>query len=133
MTVTAEQLIAPQGELEPALFPLGDLATRVDAYLVDALAKTAAASVPSAQQDAAVTAWVYHRAYTAVARRLAVEPERAEVDDQARTYNVKQSSTFQSLADQFKAEFEGYIPVAVAQPTTRRPRGSASISTEAVW
>jgi hypothetical protein len=133
MTVTAEQLIAPQGELEPALFPVGDLQTRVDAYLVDAQAKAVAANVPSGNQDAAVTAWVYHRAYTAVARRLAVEPERAEVDDQGRTYNVKQAGVFQSLADQFKAEFEGYIPVAVAQPTARRPRGSASVSTEAVW
>jgi hypothetical protein len=130
MAVTVQQLVAPRGELEPALFPAGDLMERVSVCILEGYEKAADLTE---NQDAAVAAYVHYRIYTAVARRLAVEPERAEVDDLARTYNVKQASTFQALADRFKAEFDSYIPTAAAQPTKSRPRGSASIATEAVW
>jgi hypothetical protein len=132
MAVTAEDLIAPEGELEAALFPAGDLQSRVAAYLADAQGRIA--SVAPAQQDDAVTAWVHYRAYTAVARRLAVEPEQAKVDDESRTYNRKQVEYFQELATAARSQFERLTsaPPAPDQQRRRYP-GSSSVSTEAVW
>jgi hypothetical protein len=74
LALVAADLIYPKGRLQPVLFPKETLATIVEAWLSEA--ETKVADVDAADQDAAATHWVYYRAYSAIAERIAASPSR---------------------------------------------------------
>lgn len=62
----ATDLIYPQGELLPIMFPDGDLQSSVAVWLTEAQAATG--------DETAQRHWAYYRAYAAVANRIASLP-----------------------------------------------------------
>lgn len=66
MALMPNDLIYPDGDILPAMFPDGDIQLAVSAWLADAAARTL---VEQAQRH-----WVYYRAYTALSNRIAATP-----------------------------------------------------------
>ena len=121
MAVTVSDVTSPVGELDAALlFPHEDeaaLTTRITAYIAQGV--TEAADVASADQDAAVTQWVYYRAYDAVWQRLAAQPISLTLSDQgSKTFGAAQADRFRALADAKRAAFDAYLaPTQLTEPT----------------
>ena len=66
MALTIDDLVYPNGELQGSMFPDGDVDTVAVIWLAEAVAKTA--------DTVAQKHWVYYRAYTAIANRIASMP-----------------------------------------------------------
>ena len=65
MALTKADLISPKGALTPAMFPGENLDALVDAWLIEAAAKT--------DMEAAQRLWVYARAYDHILNRVMLE------------------------------------------------------------
>jgi uncharacterized protein YfaP (DUF2135 family) len=132
MPLAVEDLIQPAGELEPNLFsasdPGGDTEARVTVWLVEAEAQ--AASVPSADRDAATAQWVYWRAYNSKYRQLLAQPASEDVGEGSRQYLISQIRAFEEMAAAAKAEFNGYV-VTVEAPSS--PPSTVSVPKWIVW
>lgn len=72
VTLTNDDFIHPVGRLQTAMFPDGDMAAGLTAWLDEATDLVAA--VDADDQDNAAAHWVYYRAYTAIADRLRAMP-----------------------------------------------------------
>lgn len=72
VTIEADDLIAPKGNLQAIMFPDGDLEDNLEEWIAQATAKVTA--VAESDQNEAVTQWVYHRAYLTIAERIASQP-----------------------------------------------------------
>ncbi len=109
MSLSAEQLKAPQGELEESFFPLGDLGDRLDAWLAEANARVG--SLASAIRDSAAKAYVYYRAFDAIQLRLSTEPASVSLDSgkTERTYTRDQIAELRRRRDEYRAEFNSYF------------------------
>ena len=98
MALTPKDLIAPSGDIQPALFPNDndhDLDARIDAYILEAEGKV------SGVTDDAVRAWVYYRSFRDVFIRLSNEPLDQLLNDQGSARMSKdQIANFGALADQ---------------------------------
>lgn len=130
VTLTTDDLIAPAGRLQPAMFPDGDINANVVAWLSEATTKVAADEIESDDHDAAAEAWVYHRAYDFVAERMLAEPEQYTTEDgESRRLTMAQITRFQALAQHYKTAYEAYDVDAVVheQPA------STSVSVRASW
>jgi hypothetical protein len=99
MSVTVAKLKQPEGELEPSLFPAGDIDTRLVAYIADGV--TRAADLSGDAKDAAVTAWAYYRAYAAVVQSLSITPSERSFDSgkSRYKYSPEQVSEFKQSRD----------------------------------
>lgn len=117
MPLTSVDLLAPTGDIEASFFPKDDapvLGERLDAYLAEGYAKASALTAP-ADRDAAALAWAYHRAYRAIAARLAAQPATVSLDGgMSRTYTAAQVQHFTQLADGYAAEFDVWVVAAAA-------------------
>ena len=103
MAITGTDLISPQGEIEPSLFP-GDadheLLERLDAYILEAIGKDAGAS------DEAQKYWAYHRAYRSIFLRMSAEPITQTLNDQGTAqFSKDQINNFNLLAEQYLAKW----------------------------
>lgn len=99
MALIADDLKYPDGELQPAMFPGGDIDTNLDVWLADAVTKTT--------NDDAQRHWVYYRAYTVIAGRLAVAPSsQSSFGDISRSIAGSQIKHFADLATQHRSEFD---------------------------
>lgn len=119
MAVLPSDLLAPQGELEPSLFPGDDsssLSVRLSRYLSDAGAVLAGypdGSITPAQSDRAQSAYAYAESYAAIYRRMAAAPMSATLADQGSvTYNIAQMREFKALSESKRAEFTSLLPIA---------------------
>jgi hypothetical protein len=75
VTLATYDLTQPSGELSESLFPGGDFDLFVGGWLGQAKTLVDAnAAIATANQNLAAAAWVYHRAYSHVAQRLASSP-----------------------------------------------------------
>lgn len=110
MAVTAPDLLAPKGEIEPDLFPSeveGEgaplaLLDRLKAYLEDEEAQ----NVP----DKAAKAWAYHRAYHAVYLSMSANPIQADQEGQGSSgYSADQAKRFKALAEEKLAQYKGLV------------------------
>lgn len=100
MAVTATDFVAPTGELTADMFPGDTLSTNVAAYLTQAQSKA-----PS--NDDAQTAWVYYRAWTAIANRLGTNPAEIDIEGEGSTRLLREQIAFaQSRASYWRAEYE---------------------------
>lgn len=125
--MTVNDLIAPAGKLQDAFFPAGDLVTNVTVWLNQAGTKLA--NIASSFHEAAMADWVYYRAYSHIAERLASEPESVSVDDVNRSISQKRVQYFQQLADEHREKFEGYV----STPTTGAGPQSGYVQTRVVF
>lgn len=130
VTLAADDLTAPEGRLQSAMFPDGDMTTNVTEWLSRATAKVLAADIDAGDHDDAARAWVYHLAYSFVAERMLAEPEQHTTEDgERRTLSMRQISRFERLAAQFKDEYVSYVNEA---PAGREPQ-SHSVSIAPRW
>jgi hypothetical protein len=134
MPVTRASLLSPVGLLEPFLFPEdrrtsnpeapepGTLEHRLDGYITDALERVAALPVQPGSTDAAVLAWAYHRAYSAVYIRLASNPASANFQDQGgHTFAKDQRSAMADEAAHWLAEYRAAIVPAASAAQAPQP------------
>lgn len=98
LNLTVDDLVYPAGDLQPAMFPDRTLENNVTVWLAEAATKT--------DSDDAARHWVYHRAYAAVAQRLALTPSSETYDETSRSISDKRIEHFQKLADEELAKFE---------------------------
>src|SRR5574337_832347 len=133
MAVTAADLLAPAGRLDPAvLWPtesLADVQSRIAAYLTDAVLRTA--SFAAADIDAAVTAWVYYRAYDAVYQRIISTPASATLAEQG-SYAILpgQLAAIATERDSWRATFDALAP---SSAVVRIGPQSAAAITRPTW
>jgi hypothetical protein len=98
VALTASDLIYPNGDLLPSMFPDGDINTAVGVWLADAIGKTAS---ESAQRH-----WVYHRAYTVIANRIASTPSNeSSFDNHTVAWSDNRVSAFEKKATKHLAEY----------------------------
>lgn len=98
MALIANDLIYPDGDLLPAMFPDGDINAAVGAWLAGAVAKTA---VEAAQRH-----WVYHRAYTVIASRIASTPSNeSSFDNHTVAWSDNRVKAFEDKAAKHLAEY----------------------------
>lgn len=98
MALKPNDLIYPGGDLLPSLFPDGDIQTVVGVWLTEATGKT---SDTDAQR-----AWVYYRAYSAVATRIAGTPSsESSFNNQVTNWGADRVKHFAELAETQLAEY----------------------------
>jgi hypothetical protein len=116
--------LAPQGDLEPDWFPdEEDVSARLAGYINEAAVK--ASGLVDEVLEAALVAWVYHRAYHSIWVRLSANPNSLTFADQgSRSYNQSQINSFRDLAREYLLEFNGYIAETPSQ-LTRAPRSTS--------
>lgn len=128
MAVTPVDLISPVGELSRDMFPdlEIDLEATVGVWILQA--QEAATTYDLTVVDQAVKAWVYSRAYRAVSRRLALEPDSASAEGISQTIGENRIRYFERLASQYEEEFVrlGVVPEE-PEPSFR---GTRSVKTQ---
>lgn len=116
MPITAPDLTAPEGYVEPSLFPDDDaaaLTARLDAYIADGELQAAGVAA-GAEHDAAVAEWAYHRAFHAVHVRLLGAASSTSRGARTESYLWSQIERFGTLADEHKASFARVLAAATA-------------------
>lgn len=135
VTVTVMDLQQPTGELTESLFPGSNFDGLLAGWLAQATEKAEGNSaIAAANHDAAAAAWVYHRAYSHVAQRLASSPIRVStsVDGSvAKEMTKDQREHFITLAQSWLDSYDAYI--VPAGPVSSVFAGSQSVSTLARW
>jgi hypothetical protein len=126
--------IHPSGELLPALFPNENLTNLVTTWLAEAATKVA--TFPAGSVDAATAAWVYYRAFSAVANRLAATPTReAYFNDVDRWVSADRVEFFRGQAQQHLQTFQALTSAAASSSATvlQRPPMTGSSAVRATW
>lgn len=137
MAVTVADLLEPKGRISGHLFPGESEATltaRVTEYLTQAIALGTARAVVAASADRFTRAWAYHLAFGDAATRLVLLPaSQAKDGEGSASYTASQLAEVRRLADQYRAEADGYVPLAAdgMQPPARW--ASTSVALAPTW
>ena len=136
MPLTFQDLIQPDGEIEPDLFsptdPAGTTQTRVERWLVIAFAETTGIEDEGAAARAQIS-YVYWRAFSSISRILRKEPSVfSPAQGQTRTYTKEQIAAFERDAAKYKAEFDAIV-ADVADEIPDPVASTVAVSTEIVW
>lgn len=137
MAITADDLLSPNGPVEPGLFPGEDiegdvpgstiLKDRLGVYIAQASAKNSGISFPDA--DAADTAWALHLTFHAAWILSIARPstENAQVPVLgSETYAKDQRDALYEQAEYYLGE---YNELLAQVPTTEAQKGLASHTT----
>lgn len=95
MAVTAADLLDPVGRIRPDFFPgeePADLTDRIDGWIALAIADAGIAALDD--PDPAVTAYVYARAFGAIADRLNAEAARTTFSEQGTREMLKEQLAY---------------------------------------
>ncbi len=122
MPLTHEDLLQPAGPIERQLFPHLDLALSptppitleeyLDGYLDEGYTRANDYTVAAGEHDRYARAWSLYRTYFAVYQRLIATANEARIDGQgSRRYDYRQAQAFLELANQYKDEADGLVPV----------------------
>lgn len=105
MIVPAD-LLKPAGLLDATwLHPDGG--ATVTAELQGYIDEAVSAKGVAADNDAALRAWSYHRAFTSIWLSMSFEPSTTEIEGEARSSRlISQIDTFKQQADHWLSEFE---------------------------
>lgn len=104
VTLEAEDFLYPQGELQPGLFPDGDLEDHLEVWIAEAATKV--------DDDSPAAKWVYYRAYDSVAQRLANTPSSEQMQEhRAKSWSKDRIEFFAGKAAEYKAAFESETAV----------------------
>lgn len=110
ITLNSVDFVQPDGELSSYLFPENNM----DDLLAGWLAKAAeqVVNVPTASQNDAAQAYVYHRAYQHISLRMANEFASKNINSGAGNATIsttaEQRDYFRKRADFWLASFNGY-------------------------
>ena len=115
MAVTPATVRSPVGLVEPAMFPAEDMVAldeRLAAYIAEG--ESHATPIAAADEnDDAVKAWTYWRAFTAVFIRLSASPASVTMNDQGgKQHLVTQIENFREMAAEQRARFDALILAA---------------------
>jgi len=117
VTLVADNLTQPQGELDASLFPDGNLTDLLAGWLQDAKDRVDAnTGIATADQNEAAAAWVYYRAYTQVAQRFANEANSITVGPRTESYNADQRKYFADQAQRWLDWFYAQSTLTPAVP-----------------
>lgn len=115
MALTNADFIFPVGELQASMFPGQVLTTLIDAWIAQAVTKVAGLS--PLVQDTAATHWVYFRAYSAIAKRIGVNPTRESFGGNSGggvqstvDWGQNKSTYWEELAQKALDNFNSYVP-----------------------
>jgi hypothetical protein len=110
VTLTDQDVTQPLGELDSSLFPGSNFAELVNGWLYQAQQKVQAnAGIAAADHNDAAAAWVYYRAYSHVAQRLAASPTSVSVGGKiSRSMAADQRKHFFQLAAEKLAEYSSH-------------------------
>ena len=100
VTLTVNELLYPDGEMQPVMFPDGDIEVVLDGWL------TIAATLTTDNNAAAH--YVYWRGYNAIANRIAATPSSESTSQGAHSVSWSDSRIreLRRLADYHKSEFD---------------------------
>ena len=117
MALIANDVIYPDGDILPSMFPDGDIQNAVSAWLADAARRTA---VEDAQRH-----WVYYRAYSTLSNRVAATPSSDSGFNASRTvsWSGDRVTAFEQKAAKHLAEYSrlsGDDSMSSTQPATLR-------------
>lgn len=134
MALTAQDMLAPKGEVEDGFFPAEGLEERLEEYL-----RQGAEQVEDLDLDPdgrkyrqAVLAWAYHRAYHALYLRMSSRPIQAGLDGQVTSsYDPDQARRFADLSAAKLSEFQLHIR-SEPRPNTESS-GTSGVRTKVGW
>jgi hypothetical protein len=138
VTLMTADLVQPDGELSESLFPGNDFNVLLSGWLAQAVTQVGAnTAIATANQNAAAAAWVYHRAYSMIAARLASSPVSVSTSHDgsvSKSMSVDQRKYFVDMAAAKKADYESYetesaSTTAVVPAYFGRVRASTTTST----
>lgn len=108
MALTKDSFKRPQGRLNPAWYEGGDLDDMLEAWLAEAQAKTSS--------EPAQEAWVYHRAFQALADDRLLQPATVAADDIREAYAPEQLAMWRRWADEYRARYDALTNGGAAAP-----------------
>ena len=98
MALTNSDVTYPTGDLQPSMFPDGDLSTSATAWIADAVLQTT--------DEDAQKHWVYYRAYTAISNRIAATPSQENsFSNHTVSWGADRVKAFNDLAGKHLAEY----------------------------
>jgi len=112
VTITLDDLKYPGGEIQPRMFPDGDIDVVLTIWLLEASALTDAT-------DDIATHYIYWRAYSAVANRIAATPtsQSTSTGSHSTTWGQNRVSDMRNLADYHKNEYDKLVEAStLTQP-----------------
>lgn len=138
MSISAEDLIQPYGEIEPDFFegdedddPTEVTFARLTAYVE--LGLTATATIEEeATQDNAVKAYVYWRALSAWVRQIRSVPTEQKEAEHSRKYSKEQVDAIEREALAYKVEFDDYL-ADEADEIAPKKSTTVAVRNEACW
>jgi hypothetical protein len=132
VTLTYADFIEPDGRLQEALFPAGNINSLVATWLARAEVKVTAADVETAYYDGAAEAYVYYLAYSHVADRLAGMPNKVAIDsgaDVETSIEKDRIAYFRGLAQDYLDQFNEYV----GQPPERQTPRSGWVQNQVIF
>lgn len=133
--ITTESLVAPEGRLNPKLFPTDseeDFQERLEAYVEEAITKTASLEDESKAEEAQ-KAWAYYRAYDEIYTRMITSPVEIDLDVGGKgTFDTKQFEAIERMKNGFYNQFDKIMTDSVTS-TTIRLSGTEKVKTEVSW
>lgn len=116
VTLITDDLTLPNGELSTDLFP-DNCETLLVGWLQQAAAKVEASEgITTAEQNEAAAAWVYYRAYTAVADRMAQEAESITVGPRTERTGANRFKYFMDRANYWLGVYQALDAVEAETP-----------------
>lgn len=127
--LTVQDLIHPVGEIQPQMFPDGDVQAACAVWLDDAVVKTAHMDAGE-RQDQAQKCWVYYRAASMMASRIASTPTEQRSYETRTSWSIKYAEFWKKLADEYLGEFNR---IASLPNINARTAQSRSVRTQVNW
>lgn len=137
--MTASDFTFPEGQVREDNFPdhtTTELESAIETWITSAETKVAEANatdvnLDSDEQEEAVSAWVYYRAFQSVYLRLRNDPLEADLGDGGSLkYTEDQVQSFMQRAQFFREKFQEYVSPDDRTPETPR---SSYVQSSAHW
>lgn len=129
MAVAVGDLIVPYGELQPAQFPDRNLDESVQVWLTQIEESGDLDDLTTAAADRARTAFVYWRAFTTIADRLANTPETQRSSDRSTTWSTGQIAYWRRRADEQRIRYEAELAADTDTDSTQIGQSTAAAAT----
>lgn len=129
MALTINDLMHPNGEIQPRMFPDGDVADSCVTWLEEAVARTIHMAAGD-RRDEAQKLWVYHRAAKMIADRIGSTPTESRSFETRTSWSIKYAEYWNKRADEYLGEFRRIA----SQPNTSAAKSqSRQLRTVVVW
>lgn len=128
MAITVNDLLHPVGEVQPQMFPDGDVIDSCVTWMEEAEDKVGTLS--GNRRDNAIKLWVYYRASEAIAARIASTPTEQRSFETRTSWSIKYAEYWKKRAVEYLSEFNRLA----SRPTVSARTGqSRQLRTVVVW